>query len=145
MEIFTGFGLAGMFCSAFLAATILPLGSEVVMAGLLVNNSSPVPLVAVATLGNVLGSFVNYGMGRAGSRWLTGRLFRVSETDLERALNRFRAWGSLGLLLAWVPVIGDPLTIAAGILRVNPGLFLILVTIGKLGRYLVLAGAVLAV
>lgn len=134
-----------MFLSAFLAATILPLGSEAVMAWLLLNDGNPVVVIAVATAGNVLGSLVNYWMGRAGTDWLSGRFFRVSETELERALDRFRSWGTWGLLLAWVPVIGDPLTIAAGVLRVNLWLFLGLVTVGKLGRYLVLSAAVLAV
>ena len=104
VEVFTGFGLAGMFCSAFLAATILPLGSEAVMAGLLLNNSSPGPVILTATVGNVLGSLVNYALGRAGSRWLSGRLFRTSQAELTRALNRFKSWGVWGLLLAWMPV-----------------------------------------
>ena len=144
-EGFAGFGLAGMFCAAFLAATILPLGSEAVLVWLLVNNGRPAAVIFTATLGNVLGSLVNYWMGRAGGLWLSGRLFKVSQAELSRALDRFRSWGTWGLLLAWLPVVGDPLTIAAGVLRVNLWLFLCLVTLGKLGRYLVLAAAVLAV
>ncbi len=144
MEIFAGLGLTGMFASAFLAATILPLGSEAVLVWLLLNGESPFDVVFVATIGNVLGSLVNYWMGRAGARWASRRFAGISRTELDRALERFRAWGAAGLLLAWVPVIGDPLTVAAGALRVNLALFLSLVTIGKLGRYLVVAGAVLA-
>lgn len=133
-----------MFCAAFLAATILPLGSEAVLAYLLFHQGDPAAVILVATLGNVLGSLVNYWMGCYGGHWMAGRFFRMSEAEMAGALDRFRSWGTAGLLLAWVPIIGDPLTVAAGVLRVNLALFLILVTIGKLGRYLVLAGAVLA-
>ena len=144
MEMFAGLGLTGMFASAFLAATILPLGSEAVLVWLLLNGESPFDVIFVATTGNVLGSLVNYWMGRAGAGWASRRFAGISRTELDRALERFRAWGAAGLLLAWVPLIGDPLTVAAGVLRVNLGLFLSLVTIGKLGRYIVVAGAVLA-
>lgn len=134
-----------MFCSAFLAATILPLGSEVVMVYLLAGRADPFGVIVAATTGNVLGSVVNYWMGRYGSEWLVRRMAGVSEADLDKARERFRTFGTASLLLAWVPVIGDPLTVAAGMLRIRMDLFLVLVTAGKLGRYLVLAGAVLAV
>ena len=144
MEMFASFGLTGMFASAFLAATILPLGSEAVLIWLLLKDANPLAVIAVATLGNVLGALVNYWMGRGGARWLSRRFSGISQFELDTALGRFRAWGTVGLLLAWMPFIGDPLTVAAGVLRVNLMLFLSLVTIGKLGRYLVVAGAVLA-
>jgi len=144
MELLTSLGLTGMFASAFLAATILPLGSEAVLIWLLLDGSRPLAVIAVATLGNVLGSLVNYWMGRAGIQWISRQGSGISEPELSTALVRFRAWGSASLVLAWVPVIGDPLTVAAGVLRVNLILFLFLVTLGKLGRYLAVAGAVLA-
>ncbi len=142
MDIF--FSLGGMFVSSFLAATILPLSSEVVMGYLLVNNYDTAEVLAIATLGNVLGSLVNYWMGLVGSHWLMAKIFRVSEPEIVRARNRFQTYGTASLLLAWVPGIGDPLTVVAGMLRVNIWVFLILVTLGKLGRYLVVAGAVLS-
>ncbi len=129
-----------MFLSAFLAATVLPLSSEVVLGLLLAGGFPPLPVLGVATAGNVLGSLVNYWIGLAGSGWLTGKIGRVSEESLLNARNRFQSWGKAGLLLAWVPVIGDPLTVVAGMLRVNIWIFLFLVTIGKFGRYLTLAG-----
>ncbi len=129
-----------MFLSSFLAATVLPLSSEVVLGLLLARGYDPALVVAVATTGNVLGSVVNYWIGLAGTGWLTRKVSRVSEADIQRARARFQTWGRAGLLLAWVPVIGDPLTVAAGMLRVDFVWFIILVTIGKLGRYLVLAG-----
>ena len=144
METFWELGLAGMFCSAFLAATLLPLGSEAVLAWLLLHQGSPPAVVGIATLGNVLGSVVNYGMGYYGSQWFTEKVSRISAEDLNRARERFKSWGVGSLLLAWMPVIGDPITVAAGILKVNFGVFLGLVTLGKLARYVVLAAAVLA-
>lgn len=145
MEILTGFGLPGMFVSAFLAATILPLGSEVVLAALLLAGSPARDTVLVATAGNVLGSVVNYGLGVLGTGLILERWLRISPSDILRARDRFRTYGAASLLLAWVPVIGDPLTVAAGMLRINIYLFLILVAVGKLGRYLVLSWTVLSV
>lgn len=140
MDVFLSLGLGGMFLSAFLAATILPLGSEIVLGLLLAGGYDTAPVVAVATTGNVLGSLVNYWLGLTGARWLRRKTDRISKETLEKARERFAAWGTASLLLAWVPVIGDPLTVVAGILRVHPGIFILLVTIGKLGRYLVVAG-----
>ncbi|MCG8637792.1 MAG: DedA family protein [Desulfobacterales bacterium] len=140
MDIFLSLGLGGMFLSSFLAATVLPLSSEVVLGLLLAGGYGSGPVVAVATTGNVLGSVVNYWMGLAGSRWLTRKFSRVSAREIARARERFQSWGTASLLLAWVPVVGDPLTVVAGMLRINLFDFILLVTIGKLGRYLVIAG-----
>ncbi len=129
-----------MFLSSFLAATILPLSSEVVLGLLLAGGYGTAPVVAVATTGNVLGSVTNYWLGLAGSQWLTRKFNRISEEELARARDRFQSWGTASLLLAWVPVLGDPLTVVAGMLRVNLWIFILLVTIGKLGRYLMVAG-----
>lgn len=138
--MFAGLGLGGMFLSGFLAATILPLSSEVVLGWLLASGFGVVPVVASATAGNVLGACVNYWMGMAGTQWLARNVDWVSEKEVRRARERFLAWGTGSLLLAWVPVIGDPLTLAAGMLRVNPAVFFVLVSAGKLGRYLLIAG-----
>lgn len=139
MEILSGFGLWGMFVSAFLAATILPLGSEVVLGGLLLAGYPPGELVVTATTGNVLGSVVNYGIGIFGTALILERWMGISERSIITARERFRTWGAAGLLLAWAPVIGDPLTVVAGMLRVHLSVFLLLVTLGKLARYLLLS------
>ena len=140
----TALGLWGMFFSAFLAATILPLGSEVVLTALLLGDYSPGPVVLVATVGNVLGAVTNYALGIWGRRFIFARWMEHSRDSLDAALDRFRRWGSWSLLLAWVPVIGDPLTVAAGMARVGMVRFLILVTLGKGLRYIVLAQGILA-
>ena len=140
MEIFSAFGLGGMFLSAFLAATVLPLSSEVVLTVLLASGYAPLPVVAVATIGNVLGAVVNYWLGMAGSDWLGRNLTESDDNTLVRARKRFKSWGTVSLLLAWMPVIGDPLTVVAGIMKVNLMVFIFLVSIGKLLRYVILAG-----
>jgi len=101
MEHFTDLGYVGLFMAAFLAATVLPLSSEVVLSGLLL------------------------------SGWLG-----LSEATFTNAEKRFKQYGLVALLFAWVPIIGDPLTVMAGILRTRLLWFIILVTTGKLARYI---------
>jgi membrane protein YqaA with SNARE-associated domain len=100
-------------------------------------------LVGVATLGNVLGAVTLYGMGWGLERGLLrGRLLRRLEHDpqrLQRAYERIGRWGAWGLLLAWVPIVGDTFVLGAGLVRIRFWLFLALVSLGKGGRYLVVA------
>ncbi|WP_299872771.1 YqaA family protein [uncultured Cocleimonas sp.] len=143
MEYFTELGYLGLLVSAFLAATILPLSSEIVLSGLLLNGFSPVALVAVATIGNVLGSLTNYALGYWLSLDVVKKWLKMSEKDFVRAEQRFAKYGLFSLCFAWVPIIGDPLTVIAGVLRIRLLWFLILVTAGKLMRYVVLSYLVL--
>ena len=132
-----------MFVSAFLAATILPLSSEVVLSSLLLTDLSVYLLVAVASFGNVLGSCVNYFLGYWGCNKINQKWLGVSEEKMRHHELRFKRWGTTSLLLAWVPIIGDPITIVAGVLKVNFIWFLFLVSIGKFSRYVVLAYSIL--
>lgn len=143
MGDFAELGYPGLLLASFLAATLLPLSSEVVLSALLLGGWNPAALVTVATAGNVLGAFANYALGYWGSKALARKVLKVSETEFEKAEARFRKYGLLSLLFAWVPVIGDPLTLVAGVLRVNLLWFLVLVTAGKLLRYLVVSYMVL--
>ncbi len=95
-------------------------------------------LVLIATFGNVLGSFITYGMGRLGIR-LNHRWFQVSDKKLAKAEAHFERFGKAALLFAWLPVIGDPLCLVAGVLRYPVVWFIVLVTLGKLSRYTILA------
>ena len=132
--------LGGLFFAAFAAATLIPAQSEAVLVALLLAASQPVwLLVAVATVGNVLGSAVNWGMGRFLIRFEDRRWFPVSKAQLHRARGWYARWGHWSLLASWVPVIGDPLTLVAGVLREPFWRFLLIVTLAKGGRYLVLA------
>lgn len=125
-----------LFASAFLAATILPFYSEVVLFALLRDGGDPALLVSVATLGNSLGAVANWGLGRYLLRFRTRRWFYFSASQMEKAQHWFQRYGYWTLLLAWMPVIGDPLTLIAGVLRVRLVLFVVLVTLGKGLRYL---------
>lgn len=128
--------LAGLFASAFLAATVVPASSEAVLGALLLNGGpSPVLLLVVASLGNTLGSAVNWVLGRLVTRFRDRRWFPASPEQLARAERWYRRYGVWSLLLSWVPVIGDPLTVIAGVLRTPFLLFLPIVAIAKTARY----------
>lgn len=139
MDFFTDLGFIGLFIAAFLAATILPLSSEIVLTGLLLTGLSPSALVLTATAGNVLGSLTNYGLGYWASLGIIKKWLRMSEQEFVSAEQRFNKYGLLSLCFAWVPIIGDPLTVIAGVLRIKLLWFIILVTVGKFCRYLVVS------
>ncbi len=124
--------LLSLFTGSFLAATLLPGGSEAVL--FLVLKSHPEsfwPALAVATLGNTLGGMVSFGMG-----WL------LPQTQQLKHVEKLRRYGTPALLLAWVPLIGDALCLAAGWLRLNPWQTALFMALGKGARYLVIAWAV---
>lgn len=131
--------LAGLFAIAFVAATILPAQSEAALVGLLIGGEqSAILLVIVATIGNVLGSVVNWLLGRWIEHYRHRRWFPVSEQALDRATGWYGRWGRWSLLVSWLPIAGDALTVAAGVLREPFWSFLPLVTVAKAGRYIVL-------
>jgi membrane protein YqaA with SNARE-associated domain len=136
---------AALFASALVAATLLPMQSEAVLVGMLLAGGQPAwVLIAVATAGNVLGSLVNWWLGRFIEHFRARRWFPVTPARLEQAQGWYRRYGRWSLLLSWAPIIGDPLTMVAGLLREPLPVFLLLVTLAKLGRYLVLAALTLA-
>ena len=134
----------GLFLIALLSASILPLQSEAVLVGLLLSDNHPVwLLLAVASVGNVLGSLLNWYLGKYLQHFQQRRWFPVKPEQLDKASRWYLKYGKWSLLLSWVPIIGDPLTVIAGVLR-EPFLpFLLFVTIAKVSRYLVLAGVTL--
>lgn len=133
----------GLFLSAFLAATIFPMQSEAMLVGLLHADYTPWLLVAVASVGNVLGAAVNWLLGRGIEHFRHRKWFPVREADLERGQRWYRRYGKWSLLLSWVPIIGDPITVIAGVLREPLPTFLALVAVAKTGRYVVIALAAL--
>ncbi|MCS4242429.1 membrane protein YqaA with SNARE-associated domain [Rhizobium sp. BIGb0125] len=137
--------LSGLFMAAFVAATILPAQSEAVLVGLIYTGHYAVwILVAVASVGNVLGSVVNWLLGRGIERFRNRPWFPVKQASLQRAQNWYQRYGKWSLLLSWAPIIGDPLTVVAGVMREPFPVFLLLVTIAKVGRYVVLASVTLS-
>ncbi|WP_119420791.1 YqaA family protein [Desertibaculum subflavum] len=138
MADFAAYG--GLFLAAFLAATLLPLQSEAALAALLLGDRYPAAaLLAVASIGNTLGAVVNWGLGRAVEHFRHRRWFPVGEPALARAQGWYRRFGRWSLLLAWAPFIGDPLTVAAGVMRERFVVFVLLVATAKTGRYIVVA------
>lgn len=131
--------LSGLFFAAFLAATLLPAQSEAVLVALVLQGGHPVWMLFLsATTGNVLGSVVNWVMGRFLLRFSGRRWFPVSARQLDRAGGWYARWGYWTLLGAWLPIVGDPLTLVAGVLREPLWRFLLIVTFAKAGRYAVL-------
>lgn len=134
-------GYLTLFFSALGAATILPFSSEAVLLTLLHSgNYDSGLLVAIASAGNITGSVINWMLGVNLLKLKQRSWFPFNENSIERASHQFRRYGVLSLLFAWVPIIGDPLTLIAGFLKIPFFLFLLLVSIGKIGRYLVLTG-----
>lgn len=133
----------GLFLAAFVAATIFPAQSEAVLVALLLDGTHPAwALILVASVGNVLGSVVNWMLGRGIERFRDQRWFPASPAQLARAQEWYQRTGKWSLLLSWAPLIGDPLTVVAGTMREPLPIFLALVIIAKTGRYLILAAAV---
>lgn len=133
-----------LFFVSFAAATLLPAQSEALVAGLIASNRYNLLLILlIATAGNTIGAVVNWGLGRFVESFRDRRWFPVPATTLDRAERWYRRWGLWSLLLSWAPIVGDALTVVAGMLRVNLLIFVALVVIAKGGRYLVLAYVVI--
>ncbi len=128
-----------LFFSALVSSTLFPGGSEALLLYRLNEGVNPHTVVAIATVGNALGSMITYGMGRLGNEVARKRWLCMDERRVVQAGRWFTKYGQPSLLFAWLPVIGDPLCLVAGLLRSPVWMFLALVTLGKLGRYAFLA------
>lgn len=132
-------GLPALFLLSFLASTVIPLGSEWLVVTLILKSFQPEYVVAVATMGNYLGACTTYFIGLWGAVFLIKKVMRIDEASLAKAQMLYRRYGSWSLLFTWLPVIGDPLCLVGGALRINFILFSLLVFAGKLARYAVIA------
>lgn len=133
-------GLPGLFLAAFLAATVLPFSSEAALVGALAAGVPVGPALVVASVGNTLACALNYGLG-----WWLGERMRPrleSSRGGRAALRWSERWGAWALLASWLPVVGDPLTIVAGLARVRPWLFAVIVPALRVARYVAIAGLV---
>ena len=128
-----------LFVVSFMVATIIPFGSEIYFATLLsIHKYNSLLLLIVASAGNILGSVFNWICGYYATYFIQKKWFPINQNQINKATNFFLKYGKWSLLLAWVPFIGDPLTFVAGTLRYSFLPFLLLVSIGKIARYLVI-------
>ena len=142
IDFLTGYGYIGMLLAAFLAGSFFPFSSEAVMVGLMATGLDPWQLMIYGTIGNVLGSCFNYGVGRMGKLEWIEKYLHVKKKDLDKAERFMAGRGAWMGVFAFLPVLGSAITIALGFMRANVVISLISITLGKLFRYLILiAGA----
>lgn len=127
-----------LFISAFVSATLIPFGSEALLVFDIKEGYNLALLLFVATLGNSLGSLVNYYIGLKGEEFLVRKNY-LKEERILKTKSYFDKYGAFCILLSWVPIIGDPITFIAGVLKYNLRLFILLVVIAKFSRYAFLA------
>ena len=136
--------LLGLFATCLAAGSVVPIPSEAAFVALLFDSDfAPWTLIATATTGNVTGSTINWLIGRSAARLAGRRWYPVSEAGLERGRAWYHRYGRWSLLMSWIPIVGDPLTITAGMMREPLWSFLLIVSAAKFSRYAVLAGATL--
>lgn len=132
-------GLPALFVLSFLAATVLPLGSEWLLVLLIIGGHHIPTAVTVATLGNYFGACTTYFIGIFGSDFFIRKILRLDERDSTRAAKLYQRYGVWSLLLSWLPIVGDPLCLLAGTFRTPFSLFSLVVLLGKAGRYSAIA------
>jgi membrane protein YqaA with SNARE-associated domain len=135
----SGYGYLSLFTLSFLASTLIPLGSEWLLVAMLLAKFDPTRVVAVATAGNYLGALSSYWIGLYGGKFLKERVLRMDDRATSKAEQLYRRFGAYSLLLSWLPVVGDPLCLVGGVLRVRLLHFSLLVFSGKLVRYAAVA------
>ena len=133
-----------LFTVSFMVATIIPFGSEMYFATLLsLGKYNSFLLLVSASIGNVLGSVFNWVCGYYINYFIKKSWFPIKQDKIKKGTNLFNKYGKWSLLLSWVPFVGDPITFVAGTLRFSFIPFIILVSIGKVGRYLVIYVSIL--
>ena len=123
-----------LFIVSFLAATLLPLGSEALLLYDITQNHSLLLLWGIATVGNTLGSMFNYWLGLKGEAYLEHK-GHLSKEKMDKSRILFDKYGGWTLLFSWVPIVGDPLTFIAGVLRYKISYFVLIVFVAKGARY----------
>ena len=138
ISFLTQYGYWGMLLAAFLAGSFFPFYSEAVIIGLMASGLDPWILMIYGTIGNVLGSIVNYGLGRLGKMEWIEKYLHVKKTDLDKAHRFMAGRGAWMGFFAFLPVLGSAITIALGLMRSNIVITFIAITLGKIFRYIIL-------
>jgi membrane protein YqaA with SNARE-associated domain len=143
MTFLSQYGYSSLFILSFMASTVIPIGSEWLLVSMIMNGFDPALTVSTATAGNTLGACTTYGIGIYGSTWVIQKLFGMDENSQKRAEKMYAKYGVWSLLFSWLPLVGDSICFAGGLLRIHFGLFVVLVLAGKMIRYGLLAILVL--
>jgi membrane protein YqaA with SNARE-associated domain len=138
IDFLTGYGYIGMLLAAFLAGSFFPFSSEAVMVGLIASGLDPWQLMVYGTIGNILGSCFNYGVGRMGKLEWIEKYLHVKQRDLDKAERFMAGRGAWMGFFAFLPVLGSAITILLGLMRANMFISLLSISIGKFLRYLAL-------
>ncbi len=136
--VLLNYGYSGLFLASFLSSTILPFGSEGIVMLLIYKGFNVFDVVILASVGNFLGACTSYYIGLKGGVYVE-RFIRISPGDITKAEGYFSRYGSFVLLFTWLPLIGDALTVASGILRLRFPVFAVFVFAGKFLRYMAVA------
>lgn len=138
IDFLTGYGYVGMLLAAFLAGSFFPFSSEAVMVGLMATGLDPWQLMLYGTIGNVLGSVFNYGVGRMGKLEWIEKYLHVKKADLDKAERFMAGRGAWMGFFAFLPILGSAITIMLGLMRANVIITFVSITLGKLFRYFIL-------
>ena len=138
IQLLESYGYWGMFLAAFLAGSFFPFSSEAVMVGLMAAGLDPWVLMIYGTTGNVLGSVLNYFIGRMGKTEWFEKYLHVKPESMEKARRFMRGHGAWMGFFAFIPLLGSAITILLGLMRANPVITFISITLGKIFRYLIL-------
>lgn len=138
IDFLTGYGYIGMLLAAFLAGSFFPFSSEAVMVGLMATGLDPWQLMLYGTIGNVLGSVFNYGVGRMGKLEWIEKYLHVKKADLDKAERFMAGRGAWMGFFAFLPILGSAITIMLGLMRANVIITFVSITLGKLFRYFIL-------
>lgn len=138
VDILTEYGYWGMLIAAFIAGSFFPFSSEAVMLGLLAAGLDAWQLIVYGSVGNILGSMFNYGVGRLGRLDWIERYLHVKRSDLDRAQRFMRGHGAWMGFFAFLPILGSAITILLGLMRANIPISLFSIALGKFLRYLIL-------
>ena len=138
IQFLTGYGYMGMLVASLLAGSVFPFSSEVVMAGLMATGLDPWLLAFYGTIGNVLGSALNYCVGRLGKVEWFEKYLHVSPENMDKARRFMKGRGAWMGFFAFIPLLGSAITILLGLMRANPVITFIAITLGKIFRYIIL-------
>lgn len=136
-DLLIQFGYVGLFAGSFLAASLIPFSSEVLVIGLAILGYDKILLTLVAGTGNFLGALLNYYIGFKGGEFFKKHVSSNKKSS-EKAQKALEKWGAPILFFSWVPIVGDPMTVVAGYFKMNLLWFSLWVFPGKLSRYIVI-------